>query len=115
MIDAATNISAELDGERIEHVRRIRSEVFAFVLPEENLFDAPCKSLGNVPAGVYSPAVDDGFYVSLRPLKPGSHTLRFHAENSASGPESTQDVTYTLTVVHASVSEHREHRERDRP
>src|SRR3982751_1928602 len=49
MIDAATNVSAELDGERIEHVRRIRSEVFAFVLPEENLFDAPCKSLGNVP------------------------------------------------------------------
>jgi len=48
-----------------------------------------------VPAGIYSPAVDDGFYVQLNPLKVGSHTLHFHAEN----PGFVEDVTYNLTVV----------------
>jgi hypothetical protein len=97
-VDGATNVSAELDGERIEDVRRIHSDVFAVVLPEDNVFDAPCNSFGNVPAGIYSPAVDDGLYVSLAPLKAGNHTLHFHAENSSQG--FTQDVIYNLVVVH---------------
>jgi hypothetical protein len=48
-----------------------------------------------VPAGVYSPSVDDGYYVLLKPLSVGNHTLHIHAESTGF----TLDVTYDLTVV----------------
>jgi len=97
-IDGATNLSVEVDGKTIKNLRRVRSQVFEIALPEDNVFDAPCigAGLGNVPAGIYSPAVDDGFYVGLE-LEVGPHTLRIHAENPSAG--FTLDVTYKLTVV----------------
>jgi hypothetical protein len=99
-IDGATNLSVELDGKEINTLRRVQSQVFAVALPEDNLFDAPCTGLGNVPEGIYSPSVDDGFYVKLNPLKKGDHTLRFHAENPSQN--FVEDVTYKLTVVPVS-------------
>jgi len=96
-IDGGTNLSVEVDGSPIRNLHRVRSKVFEVALPEDNVFDAPCASFGGVPAGIYSPAVDEGFYVRLNPLKVGSHTLQIHAEN----PSATfvQDITYELTVV----------------
>ena len=72
---------------------------FAVALPEDNIFDAPCTDagLGNVPAGIYSPAAGDGFYVLLDPLSLGKHTLRFRAGMPTGKP--SQDVTYNITVV----------------
>jgi hypothetical protein len=96
-IDGATNFSVKVDGRTIKNLHRVRSQVFALALPEDNVFDAPCTGLGNVPAGVYSPAVDDGIYVGLEPLRVGNHTLHIHAENPSQG--FTLDVTYNLTVV----------------
>ena len=83
LIDGATNLSVTVDGRAITDLRRVQSEVFAVALPKDNVFDSPCKRahLGDVPAGIYSPAVDDGFYVRLDPLDIGSHTLHFHAES----------------------------------
>jgi hypothetical protein len=88
-----------VDGVAITNLRRVQSKVFAVALPKDNVFDAPCTGagLGDVPAGIYSPAVDDGFYVLIDPLSVGNHTLHFHAENLSQG--FTQDVTYSLTVV----------------
>jgi hypothetical protein len=98
IIDAAANLSVTIDGIAIKHLQRIKSEVFAVALPEDNVFVLPCKDLPPVPlAGVYSPAVDDGVYVLLKPLSLGSHTLHFHAESPV-GPI-FQDVMYNLTVV----------------
>jgi hypothetical protein len=85
-----------LDGKQIKNLQRVQSEVFAVALPEDNVFDSPCASFGGVPAGIYSPAVDDGFYVLLKPLSVGPHALHFHADRS---PGFTEDVTYNLTVV----------------
>jgi hypothetical protein len=96
-IDDVTNLSVEVDGQPIAHVKRVQSKVFEVALPEENIFDAPCEGLGGVPAGIYSPAVDDGFYVRLKSLPVGDHTLHFHAENPSAG--FSLDVTYNLTVV----------------
>ena len=95
-IDEVTNIVVEVDGEAIGSIHRVgRSIVYAIALPEENVFDAPCAPEG-VPAGIYSPTVDDGLYVRLNPLEVGNHTLYFHAE----GPGGfIQDITYNLTVV----------------
>jgi hypothetical protein len=98
-VDEATNLSVEVDGEAIKNLRRVQSQVFEVALPEDNVFDAPCTDagLGNVPAGIYSPAVDDGFYVRLNPLAVGTHTLHIQSENPDAG--FVLDVTYHLTVV----------------
>jgi len=96
-IDAVTNVGVKVDGKAIGNIQRVgRSLVYPIALPEENVFDAPCASLGGVPAGIYSPTVDDGLYVRLNPLRVGNHTLHFHMEGPGG---SLQDVTYHLTVV----------------
>ena len=101
-IDGAINLLVEIDGKPVEHLRRLQSKVFAAALPEENIFDAPCASIGNVPAGVYSPAVDDGVYVHIGALKPGPHILRIRAQSPASGFVQ-EDVIYNLNVQHVSL------------
>src|SRR5262249_28289541 len=45
------------------------SNPFTFNLTGDNIF--------GVPAGVYYPAVDSGYYVTLQPLSPGQHTIHF--------------------------------------
>ncbi len=92
-VDAVTDISVQLDGREIK-ARRVKSEVFEIALPPDNLFVPPCG--GDSPAGIYSPAVDDGFYAEVDPLKVGNHTLHFQAQSQGT---TLQDVTYTLTVV----------------
>jgi hypothetical protein len=83
-IDGAFNLLVKVDG-KVMDSRRVQSQVFEVALPEDNVFDAPCTEadLGNVPAGIYAPSVDDGFYVKLDPLKKGNHTLHFHSEKVA--------------------------------
>ena len=98
-IDEATNLSVEVDGNTLKDLQRVKSKVFEVALPEDNVFDAPCigAGLGNVPAGIYSPAVDDGFYVRLEPLEVGLHTL--HIQGTGPCFSASLDVTYHLTVV----------------
>ena len=93
-IDSATNMSVEVDGTPIKQFVksqgkfRVRAAAFAVTLPEDNLF--------GLAAGTYSPAVDDGFYVMLKPLAVGHHIVHFHAD--AAGGFSS-DVTYHLNIV----------------
>jgi hypothetical protein len=98
-IDGATDLLVEVDGQPIRNIRRVRSKVFEVVLPEKNVFDAPCETLGGVPGSIYFPVVDDGFYVRLKPLEVGNHTLRIQAANPSAS--FSLDVTYNLTVVPA--------------
>ena len=91
-----SNPKVELDGVPVRQLRRLKSEVFEIALPESNVFDPLCSPL-NVPAGIFSPAVDDGYYVTLDPLKKGPHTLHIHAENSGQG--FLLDVTFNLNVI----------------
>jgi hypothetical protein len=97
-IDGAVNLSVTVDGIAIKKLRRVQSQVFEVALPKDNVYVALCFPLP-VPPGIYSPAVDDGFYVLLDPLRVGNHTLHFHAENPSQNPVFTQDVTYNLTIV----------------
>jgi hypothetical protein len=61
----------------------------------------PKDNLLGVDAGTYSPAIDDGFYVTLAPLGVGQHTI--HVTGATAGcplqPAFSVDVTYHLTVV----------------
>jgi hypothetical protein len=97
IINNATNLSVELDGTAIQP-QRVQSEVFAAALPDDNIFVQPCA--GDAPGGIFSPSIDDGFYVLLKPLAIGTHTLHFHAESGGF----VEDVTYELTVVPVLVS-----------
>jgi hypothetical protein len=96
-IEGATNLLVEVNGKPLRNLHRVQSKVFEVALPEDNVFDVPCASLGGLPGGIYSPAVDDGVYVRLGPLEVGDHTLHFHAENPDAG--FVLDVTYDLMVV----------------
>jgi hypothetical protein len=66
---------------------------FALTLPDDNLF--------GIPAGRYSPAVADGFYLLLAPLKPGVHTIKFGGTGNFGGPNApfSQEITYRLRVL----------------
>lgn len=91
--DAATNLSAVIDGRPVKDLARYRvqSPVFALTLPKNNLytyFGYP------VSAGRYSPAVADGVFLMLAPLPIGQHTIAFHGE----APGFMLTVTYHLTV-----------------
>jgi hypothetical protein len=66
---------------------------FSLRLPDANLF--------GIPAGTYAPAVADGFYLLLAPLKPGVHTISFGGTGNFGVQRPSpfsQDITYRLTV-----------------
>src|SRR5262249_8975160 len=95
-IASTTNVSAKLDGRPAE-VFHVISEVFSVAMPEVNIFDDPCASVGGVPAGVYAPAVDEGLYVAINPLPAGQHEIHIRAKNPSQ--RFSLDVTYHLTVA----------------
>ena len=99
-VNGASQLLVELDHKQV-NVVRMRSPAFAVALPPKNLFDAPCASLGGVPAGIYSPAVADGLYAQVGPLTVGPHTLRIRSRNATQA--FAEDVTYNLTVVPVSL------------
>ncbi|MEX8496473.1 MAG: hypothetical protein AB3X41_05570 [Leptothrix ochracea] len=83
-------LSAQVDGVPIRHLERFRhqSVVFSISTPNGDLF---C----NLPQATYGPAVDDGYYVMLKPLPPGDHVVHFQG---AQGTFSL-DVTYQIKVL----------------
>jgi hypothetical protein len=98
-IDAVTDVWVEVDGHRVNAPVRLRSPVFEMALPADNLYTAGCE--GGLPAGIYSPAIDDGYYAVLPAPEPGRHSLRFHGIHPASG--FTIEIAYTLDVAPVKV------------
>jgi hypothetical protein len=89
--DTITEVSVKLDGNLVGNVRRVKSKVFEVALPGDNVFDPLCSPDYDVPSGIFSPAVDEGYYVKLKPLKPGAHTLRLLAK-TATGVAQTSNI-----------------------
>lgn len=87
-LESATNVSAEIDGASITNLAdyRVSAKGFALKLPVDNIFGAP--------AGTYSPAAADGYYVAVV-LPAGYHTIHIHAEF----PDGIVDVTYMLLIL----------------
>jgi hypothetical protein len=96
IIDTATSLSVTLDGTSVDNIRRVRSRLFEISLPKDNLYDSPEFPCA---AGVYSPVVDEGYYVRIESLNPGSHELHIQAAVLNQGVTVTEDVTYHLNVV----------------
>lgn len=68
------------------------SSAFSVTLP------ALAKNLFGVHAGVYAPAVADGFYLMLGPLHPGAHTINFGGQGVFAGSPFSEEITYNLVV-----------------
>jgi hypothetical protein len=77
-IDQTTGLQVTVDGKSIKGNLlkdfRVQSTVYTSLVPENSLY----KAIGepNIVKGTYL-GVDDGVYVMLKPLKKGSHTLKF--------------------------------------
>jgi hypothetical protein len=95
-VDGATNLTLTVDGAKVANLHRSKSGVFSVTMPEDNLFNVPtfCGP-GGIPAGVYSPAIDDGYYGEVGALGAGSHVIHAHADWQFG----TVDVTYHITAV----------------
>lgn len=96
LIDGATGLSVLLDNRPITSLRRVRSEVFATVLPPNDVLSANFGITCIVPGQLYSPSVDDGYYVMLRNLPEGTHHLSVKGTNQSGF---LVDAFYTLNVV----------------
>ena len=98
---AATGLRVTLDGTVLprSELRYEESRVFSVPMPEDNLFAA--LGVPGLPDGAFllGPAVDAGYYVTLR-LRPGVHTLHIQGVIEAADPAQSTvvDVTYQLTV-----------------
>jgi len=91
----ATLLEATLDGVRVIDPFAYRASSgpggFAILFLPNSLGT----DFGYAP-GVRDPAISDGYWLMLKPLRPGKHTLNIKAQ-SATGFD--QDVTYHITVV----------------
>jgi hypothetical protein len=94
-------ISLKIDGFEIRRPTRFftgasgsQSPIFNVQLPPGNLFGADETT---VPELVLSPSAEQGYYLFVRPLSPGTHTMRWIA--SGCTPGASQDITYHLRVV----------------
>jgi hypothetical protein len=94
-------ISVSIDGFKVPRPLRFftgasgsQSPIFNVQLPPGNLFGFDETV---VPELVFSPSAEQGYYLFVRPLSPGTHTIRWIA--SGCTPGASQDITYNLTVV----------------
>jgi hypothetical protein len=90
-------IAADIDGVPVSTPEQylVQSPLFTVQLPPNNAYGI---TTSDAPALTLDPAVDRGYYLFVKPLPPGRHTIHFA---SAPGPScaSAQNVVYDLTVV----------------
>ena len=94
-------ISVSIDGFEIHKPLRFftgasgsESPFFNVQLPPGNLYGVD-ESV--VPELVLSPSAEQGYYLFVLPLPPGTHTIKWIASGCL--PGLSQDITYNLTVV----------------
>lgn len=88
--------SCEIDGRSVVGLVDYYTESPLF---DETLFAA---NLFGLEPGVYGPAMTAGYYLMVRPLRPGAHTIHFsglHPNGPGEADDFTLDVTYNITVA----------------
>jgi hypothetical protein len=100
-MDNPALLQLSLDGVALKDVNayRAQSQVFSFSMPTDNAVSLILSKFGldPQPAGTFSPAVSDGYWVMFTPLSPGQHTIHF--EGVQTGGFATGGITYNLTVA----------------
>ncbi len=95
-LTGATGLTATIDGHEVADLVdfRVQSPRFAVTIPADNVwksFGPPCDT---IKAGRYAPIVADGWYLLVRPLAHGAHTIHF----TGGVPGFRLDITYHLHV-----------------
>jgi len=94
-----TALHASIDGQSVSDLfdHRERAPAFSYVYQlTDNLAEAVLGYAGPDSAGTVFPAVAEGYYLMLRPLPPGQHTIKF---GGTFGGVGSLDMTYQLTVT----------------
>ena len=92
-----SNLSVTIDGRPVAKATRFftsvdKSPLFQAQLPTDNIFLADTSS---IPDLVLSPAAHKGFYIYVKPLTPGLHTIEW----TATWDCGSEDVKYELDVL----------------
>ena len=89
-----TELSVEVDGVAVKHPFKYRatSPLVGFTADPGWAFNDPC-ILEEQQVGVA-----DGYWIMLRPLSKGHHTLHFRGVNTLFAPPFETEVTYHLTI-----------------
>jgi hypothetical protein len=92
-LDTGTELKLLVDGKPIEKLERFRVRTGVFT------FSGPEKADDAVHPSVFGKqrAVSDGYWVMLKPLPPGEHTIEFGGKMTK--PEFTSDISYKIKVV----------------
>jgi hypothetical protein len=93
-IDSVTSTYARLNGVPVEIFRK-QSPVFDYTLPDENSIYDYFDLVGPQFEGRVKPAVGDGYWAYIAPLRPGRYILEFGAATSLGF---SLNVTYVLTI-----------------
>ena len=93
---AADSIDSPTLEVSIDHVKvknldqyRVTSPVFTVFFPNHAIFD--------LEPGTHGPVISDGFWVLLKPLSRGPHTI--HIKSFIPGDPFVVDITYSFTVT----------------
>jgi hypothetical protein len=93
VFDQANALSVTLDGQSFNNLQNYRAttDLFSFI---GNLDLVNC--IDNCITGVPQDVLSDGYWIMLKPLSPGTHTLNFSGALPQFG--FSLDVTYNITV-----------------
>jgi hypothetical protein len=90
-MDNPQSLEVTVDNSQVNNLDqyRVTSPVFDATFPKGAIF--------KIPPGLHGPLVSDGYFVLLKPLSPGMHTI--HLKGVANGGGFVSEVTYHLTVT----------------
>jgi hypothetical protein len=74
----------------MENVTELYSKGFNVTIPPDTHY--PDQNIGTWPSGAH------GWFVFLKPLPPGDHTISYNAGVTGAGPEIASEITYALKV-----------------
>jgi hypothetical protein len=101
----ADTLYASIDGVRVRNLDPATTPYRACAAPEAGCapesfsLTFPGRNLFDLPAGTYAPAVQDGYYLLLRPLTRRWHTIKFGGTGNFNKAPFTQEITYRLRVM----------------
>ena len=96
-IDLVTSLSATIDDTTVINPGsfRARSPFFQFSVPRSNFFATDSVPLSGAGSGM---AVSDGYWLMIKPLTSGKHTIHISGTIGLPGGNFTEDVTFHITV-----------------
>jgi hypothetical protein len=97
-VDTLQTLEVEIDGVPVQDLGNFREKspvCFDFTLPGPD----PANNLLNLPPKKYDDAFSDGFWLMLKPLSPGKHTIKVKVESPAFKANSILELTTEVGIV----------------